>query len=362
MKNKTIPFVKGFILIFLLVVFPTWSLLLGQEVKKYPLYPDIWIREFMDYLDDQFLFIYPIGENEVLVSQPSKVDQYGETVTDAKGNSISFMEKLLFFQGAVIGKREAGELLKKWGQDWLPKQRYQSCRSLDEEYKYGPLPDGGAIKLSNEVVKKGGGWLEGWRTAPGGRHKSFHTTYYNDVSVLERTDASGKILWQRVYMYFHPWWGSQPDKSVNADAYSFYYFKRGCLSLIDERRIFLHFSGTRTIYRLDEQGLPKTDDKKLVILDYSEYQELVRNVLDKIDNAKVARDAFPNPHYGTCTIKSRLPKGGIVYLGDYDYTGELLAKRFGFDLESKEVKRVRNAMLEGELYRCAEAYYKMLKE
>ena len=70
-KNKTIPFVKGFILIFLLVVFPTWPLLLGQEVRKYPLYPDIWIREFVDYMADR-LYIYPIGENEVLISQPLK--------------------------------------------------------------------------------------------------------------------------------------------------------------------------------------------------------------------------------------------------------------------------------------------------
>jgi len=114
-KNKTIPFVKGFILIFLLVVFPAWSLLLGQEVKKYPLYPDIWIREFMDYLDDQFLFIYPIGENEVLVSQPSKVDQYGETVTDAKGNSISLMEKLLFFSGRSNRKTRSWRAPQKMG-------------------------------------------------------------------------------------------------------------------------------------------------------------------------------------------------------------------------------------------------------
>ena len=97
----------------------------------------------------------------------------------------------------------------------------------------------------------------------------------------------------------------------------------------------------RNIYRLDSQGFPKTDDKRLIVLEYSEYEELVRGVLDKIDNAKVARDVFPNPQYGTCTIKSWLPKSGIVYLGDYDYTGEVLAKRFGFDLESKEVKRVR---------------------
>lgn len=180
--------------------------------------------------------------------------------------------------------------------------------------------------------------------------------------MLERIDASGKILWQKVYLYFHPWWGSQPEKSVEEDSYSFYYFKRGCLSLIDERRIFLYFSGTRTIYRLDNQGLPKTDDKKLIILDYSVYQKLVRDVLDKIDNAKIPSNVFPNPHYGSCMIKGRLPRGAIAYLGDYDYTGEVLAKRFGFDLESKEVKRVRQAMLGRELQLCAEAYYKMLKE
>jgi hypothetical protein len=336
-------------------------LLPAQEVKKYPLHPDVWAREFVDYTDDH-LYIYPIGENEVLLHQPSRVDQYGEPVRDAKGNLVSLMEDLLFFQGAVIGRREAWELLRKWGQDQLPKKEMYSCRRLEATSDYSHLPDGGAIRWVNEVVKRGGGWLEGWRTDMGGRHKSRHTTYYNDVSVLERTDASGRILWKRVYFYFHPWWGSQPEPSVEEDAYSFYFFKRGCLSLIDERRVFLHFSGTRTIYRLDTQGLLKTDDKKLIILDYSEYQNLVRGVLDKIDNAKVARDAFPNPTYGSCMIKGRLNDGTIAYLGDYDYTGEVLAKRFGFDLESKEVKRVRHVMLKRELQRCAEAYYEMLKE
>lgn len=358
-KNVAIQFVKG--LIILLIVFSTWSLLPAQEVKKYPLYPDVWVREFVDYLGDR-LYIYPIGENEVLVSQAGKFDQYGEPVRDAKRNSNRLMEKLLFFQGAVIGKKEAGELLRRWGQDWLPKQQYRSCDFMEGPYEYGPLPDGGAIKLSKEVVKRGGGWLEGWRTAPSGRNLSSHTIYYNDVSVLERRDANGKTLWQRVYLYFHPWWGSPPEPSVEEDTYSFYYFKRGCLSLIDERRVFLHFSGTRTIYRLDDQGLPKTNDKRLIILDYSEYQGLVRGVLDKIDNAKVPSNVFPNPHYGSCMIKGRLPKGAIAYLGDYDYTGEVLAKRFGFDLGSKEVKKVRDAILKPELQRCAEAYYKMLKE
>jgi hypothetical protein len=372
-KNIAIQFVKGFII--LLIVFSTWSLLPAQEVKKYPLHPDVWAREFVDYTDDH-LYIYPIGENEVLVYQPSRVDQYGEPVRDSKGNSVSLMDTLLFFQGTTIGLREAGEIRRKWGQDGLSKNGMHSCHILEDTSEYRHLPDGGVIKWVNEVASdyrnlQDGGtirWVnkvvkkEGWRTDMGGRHNSRHTTYYNVVSVLERTDASGKTLWQRVYLYFHPWWGSQPEPSVEEDAYSFYFFKRGCLSLIDERRVFLYFSGTRTIYRLDTQGLPKTDDKRLVILDYSEYQKFVRGVLDKIDNAKVARDAFPNPTYGYCMIKGRLNDGTIAYLGDYDYTGEVLAKQFGFDLESKEVKKARHAMLKRELQRCAESYYKMLKE
>ncbi|MBM3210810.1 hypothetical protein FJZ33_01220 [Candidatus Poribacteria bacterium] len=361
MKNRRIILLaKRFTLIFLLVVFSTWPLLPAQEVKKYPLYPDVWVREFVDYLDN-LLNIYPIGENEVLVYQPSKVDQYGEPVRDAKGNSISVMKTLLFFQGTTIGLKETHELRKKWGVEGLPKERINSC-NVGETSEFKPLSDGGAIRWVKKVVKIGERWEERWRTEPGGRHKSRHTTYYNDVSVFERTDANGKTLWQKVYLYFHPWWGSQPEPFVREDAYSFYYFKRGCLSIIDEKRLFLHFSGTRTIYRLDNQGLPKTNDRNLIILDFIEYQKLIKEILDKIDNAKVPSDVYPNPQYGYCMIKSRLKDGSIAYLGDYDYTGEVLAKLFGFDLGSKEVKKVRNAMLQIELQRCAEAYYKMLKE
>ncbi len=280
--------------IFSLLISIAWPFFLGphclsaQETSQLP---DVWVREFVDYADDR-LHIAAIDEKEVLVWQSLKADENGEPVRDSQGDTVNLEKGLLFFQGAVVTPQEHGEIFMRLGNDLATIARTNSCRimqahdaqrgSYSTSAGYQRLSDGGALRWFNDIAKR-----EGWRRDFGPWRTERHTTDYNYISALERTDPNGAVVWQRVYLYFHPWWSERTGSLVNDFTHCFFYFKRGCLALVDESRVFLSFGGTRKIYRLDSNGLPKTDDKRLVVVDQGEYMRLVREVIESIDEKRI---------------------------------------------------------------------------
>ena len=94
MKKKKDGIVPLFFILFLLVL-GSWSF--AQE-KKYPPYPNVWEREFVDYVARGLMFL-PINREEVFIHQFSKVDKNGEPVRNPKGIVIDLWDGLFFFQG-----------------------------------------------------------------------------------------------------------------------------------------------------------------------------------------------------------------------------------------------------------------------
>lgn len=193
-----------------------------------------------------------------------------------------------------------------------------------------------------------------------------HGRYYNRPIVLEKVDKDGKVLWQKVYLYFHPWWKRDLwiyDRTTSGacdEFYSFYYFKLGCLTVIDEPRMFLHFDGTKKIFRLPADGIPRTEDKNIVVMDYKEYREFVERIIMKIHNFRkgLKHNISINP-CGILIENRKPPLCTSKMIGDYDYIGEQLIKKFGLDYRSDLVKKV---MAEHKnLNKCVNNYRQMEK-
>lgn len=91
-----------FYLTFTLVFILSCSFTFAQKKKKYPPYPDVWEREFVDYLGGDSSFLKKIIGEDILIYQLNRVDKNGEPIRDSKGRIIEFKDGILFFSGEVI--------------------------------------------------------------------------------------------------------------------------------------------------------------------------------------------------------------------------------------------------------------------
>jgi hypothetical protein len=365
-----IGFVKGFF---------------AQEVKKYPPYPDVWEREFMDYLGAP-RFISAI-DGEIIVSQSIKVDRNGEIMRDKRGNFFGSGKPILFFENKVLSDfkkdiepRVGGS--EGWHRanslDYFGKTHSTHFFNMSKDIDF---KEGSKIRCIRGMVTDDYGVYETPLNYQGKEINGVllyqneggfkiddtpHGRYYNSPVVLEKVDKDGKVLWQKVYFYFHPWWKRDVwiyNRRIEGDcdeSYSFYYFKLGRLAVIDEHRMFLYFDGTKKIFRLPADGNPSTQDKNIVVMDYKEYREMVEGIVRKIHYFKkgVERNIGINP-CGILIENRKPPLCTTKIIGDYDYIGKQLSKKLGMDYESDFVKKIMGE--HRNLDKCINNYRQMKK-
>ncbi len=326
-------------LLLLLLAYPSHAV-----EKKYPPYPDVWEREFVGYIGDAGLTV-PMQNGDVLVKQ------YGEADANGAANFSAPSGYLSFFGNKRYRVKTYEDVEREY---YIDKATY-----INYMRKYEvPTQDGGKIVwMSGALVSDFENMYGGTRSPYPFKeyagvyldHNGYYrrdslgitnSLYYNVSYVLVRTDAAGKSLWRKAYLYFHPWWDNGCTK--HDCWYSSYFFKKGEINLVDEDRIFLHFGGTKTIFRIDpKDGNPKTTDKNLIAMDWPEYKNPLRGIIKK------ARWAAKNPldiSIDPCWIHEPdihfNAKDKSTIEGNYDYVGEQLAKRFGMDTESPVVQDV----------------------
>lgn len=363
-KIKAVPFINYIILILFLLSLPPWSF--AQEEKKYPPYPDVWEREFTDYLGKPSFI--PATDGEVILSPGNKVDRNGEIMRDKSGTLLGVGKSFLFYENKVVSDfkkdiepRVGGKegWYKANSLDYFSKTHSKHLSRISKDMD---LKDGSKIRWISGLVTDGYGMYQAnvnyQRKEINGVFlyqgeallkidDTPHGRYYNRPIVLEKVDKDGRVLWQKVYLYFHPWWKhdvwiyDRTTEGACEDFYSFYYFKLGNLAIIDEPRIFLYFDGMKKIFRLPEVGNPRTEDKNIVVMDYKEYREFVEGIIRKIHNYK--KGMGRNISISPCSTSTGDGKPGPCdsqLIGDYDYIGEQLSKKFGMNCQSDLVKKI----------------------
>ena len=325
----------------------------AQE-KQYPPYPDVWERVFPDNIDQDGLKIAPNVNGDVVVDQLDRVDSNGDPVK--KGKSGSRNEALLFFEGKAVD-RNAKQIVKGETARKYTKQTHSYGTSDFVSRDISPK-DGGKIRWMKALVTDAHGQYDAGSTYKRQvvdgvvLHQSesmvktiddsIHTVYYNRPTVLEKIDSDGRPVWQKVYLYFHPWWRTvyQKDEGEIDALLGFMYFKLGTLALLSEERMFVYFGGARKIFRLASDGNPKTQDKNLVVMEYNDYKQMAEGLIVKLD-----------------MYKKTSPR---LVLTDYDYLGEQLAKKRGIDTNSPEVRGV--AIQHKDLAQDIDLYYREMEK
>jgi len=322
------------------------------EERQYPPYPDVWERVFIDNIDSEWIGFIPANNGDVIVRQSDRVDGNGNDIRDKKVNTVDLKDLILFFENRIVKNYRKDSRINKAGISHKLKKQTHSSGGSDFVSKDIPLKDGGKIR-----------WIKGLVTDETGQYRrqgdykqktidgvlqyqyesdwtiddTSHTTYYNHPTVLEKTDKDGKVLWQKAYLYFHPWWMTRYWKGEDTYVHNFMYFKRGTLALLDEDRMFLYFGGARKIFRLTQDGNAVTEDKNLMVMNYRDYKDLVEEMIKKIDkyeNSRVRKNSGPSFFIGN---SSKYP---LHKLGDYDYFGEQLCKKQALDIKSPNVIKV----------------------
>lgn len=383
-RKRTVSFTSFTFILIILSLLVFISLSLGQEENKYPPYPDVWEREFTDYLGRSTFF--PATDGEVIIDQFLKVDRNGNVMRDKQGNLLSSVKPFLFFENKVVTdfKKEIEWRVGKGDWFWGKSSKFfgeTHSKDLGLMSKEINLKDEDKVKWIRGIVTDGYGVYEKGlkyeRREVNGvllfQSEAFlkiddtpHGRYYNRPILLEKVDKDGEILWQKVYLYFHPWWKHDVwiyDRYTDGDcddSYSFYYFKLGHWAVIDKDKIFLYFDGTKKIFRLPEDGNPRTEDKNIVVMDYKEYREMVEGIIKRIHNFRwgVGRNISINP----CCISIERRKPPLCtskLIGDYDYIGEQLSKRFGMGYQSDLVKKIMGE--HRNLDKCINNYRQMEK-
>ena len=368
-ERKIVPFI-----ILILLAFVSCSF--AQE-KRYPPYPDVWERESVDYLGEP-TFI-PATDGEVIIKQHVKVDKNGSVLRDKRGNTLKLNRFFLFFEIKTVDnfKREVDWRIDK-SATWdigLNKDYFDlihSCRSTNFSSKGIALSDGTKIRWIKGLV------VDRWSAyGEKGRFEkkevddilidyqyeypvnfSSHITYYNKPIILEKVDKDGRVLWQKVYLYFHPWWGNKTPRFMETkydDFYSFYYFKLGCVATIDEDRMFLYFDGTKKIFRLGGDGNPRTEDKNLIVMDYKEYRPFIKQLISKVDNIN-DEERRKGKKGIQCRIQMK-ERGRFFTISDYDYLGEKIGRKLGISIDNKEVDKIMGEFR--GLDRCVNDYKRM---
>jgi hypothetical protein len=357
-KNKIVPIIS--ITLMLLLV----SLTFGQGTKKYPPYPDVWEREFTDYLGNPSFI--PTTDGEVILSPGNKVDRNGEIMRDKSGNPLGVGKSLLFFENKVVSDfkkdiepRVGG--IEGWQRvgslDYVGKTHSKHLGNMSKDIDF---KDGSKIRWIRGMVTDSYGVYQAplnyqrkeingvllYQNEGGFKiDETPHGRYYNRPILLEKVDKDGKVMWQKVYLYFHPWWKHDVwiyDRATEGacdDSYSFCYFKLGSWAVIDEGRMFLYFDGTKKIFRLPELGNPRTNDKNIVVMDYKEYRGFVERIIRGIHNYKKRMGRNISP-CSTSTGDGRKGPCDTQLIGDYDYIGEQLSKKFGMNWQSDLVKKI----------------------
>lgn len=344
-----------------------------EAVKKYPPYPDVWGRELADYICDDGPSFTPTKSGEVIVGQFHKCDKNGEVIKDKKGKLVEIRDEFLFFEDKYIKYSDIDREIENRG------GRFDAMHLKDTHSAYVLFQDGSKIRwIVGMVTDK---YYEQYDAPADYKRKEIngiliyqdefykadttpHTKYYNNgLTILEKINRDGKILWQKIYLYFHPWWGNVIYKDMQDYTHPFHYFKKGNVAVIDGNRMFLYFGGAKKIFRIDEHGSPKTKDKNLIVMDYMEYKRFVEEIIVKINKFKSKSEVGKDKKniridVDPCIIESR-GKGGVFFIGDYDYLGERISKKFNINLEVPDVSKTINE--HKELGKCINNYKKMEK-
>jgi len=319
---------------------------------------EVWYREFPNFTSD--LIFYPIEDNDVFVNQTFVSDKYGSPMKNSKRESIIDTKGLYFFKGDIIDHYRKQPKYAKLSP--IPYIQSYAVMHRSRASNLISLDDGSKLRWIVGTAADAGCWLGSpaydTKRPSGDFFKSYklydilidykerysnrgrvpvHTSYYNfHVPVLVKLDKYDKILWRKVFLYFYPWWENIKGLAYNPYGVShrFYYFKMGRITLIDERRLFVYFNGPKGIFRLDTDGNPHTNDSNFVVMDFSQYSEIIGQMIHNIENNSPRHQKL-----GPC-IQSTLKESQGKLLADYDYTGENLARLLGFNTDSTLVRRI----------------------
>lgn len=339
---------------------------------------NVYERKFFDLLNDPYFV--PLGD-DIAVIQFYKADRNGEPIRKKRIGVVDLQGFFLFFANRHVSNPQDYSRAKQALADFHSKNRGYSELTNSA---HSSLLISKRVKCADQSTVN---WVKaliyhapaGYNSANGPLeyrqdgilidYRRFYpieshylpTTYYANPLVLDKVDKDGNVLWQKVYLYFDPWWAHEQERTLvtayDADTYSFYYYKIAEIAALSEDNIFVYFGGSPKIFRLDSKGIPHTADDRLIVMDYREYVDIVTELILKL-HAMKERSGI-NVDVEPCNIEMS-SKGKFYTIGGYDHIGESLSKVFIHS--SKYAHTIRRSMMEHKgISECMANYHSLSK-
>lgn len=281
----------------------------GMDIK-YPPYPNVWEREFAYSLNDPNF--HKMVDGDIVVD--SRYLSYDNN--RMRKDSEYKRKSLLFYKNKYIEEKKLSANIN-WNEEEYTS--YESSGGKEFEKCMLKTKDGERIYGDYRfIVKNENGFDSFSNLYDTQEYREVAFVLYLKVPVLLKDDKDGKNILSKVYLYYLPRvrdsnFSHRNQYPKDEIYYSFMYFQRGEIAIIDEDNIFLIFRGSKKIIRLDKNGDTKSKDRNLVIFEYEEYKNNVLKYMD-YNSQNVWYEKYPTGKIGK-------------YLIDYDYTGEVLAKK-----------------------------------
>lgn len=341
---------------------------------------DVWEREFVCNFGPRSFDVSfkPTADNDVIIFQRSMFDTDGEKVLDENKKALLFFKNSVIENGNdvfsnIILKDEDRNSFESY-----PRPSYsEGIKTKDGnniKWIRGIASDGNVLfvkgkqDLSDMNPKLVDQILVGYDTFqyPEGYGSKIPFNYYNLPVVFSKTDKENHVASQKVYLYYDPYWKIDFSKADMVNGYVFMYFRMGNIVAIKEGKVFVYFNGLNKVFRIDNEGMPKTNDKKLVVADFKDYKNIFMNTMEhfNLDLNSLGQGVTVSP----CNIYmdgngSQIPMDKINstkishILLDYDYFGEQLAQKFSINTNDDDTNKLKSKF--NGLNYCIKNYKKL---